>query len=88
MFMNQLTDSELDTLILEEKHKVAEELFADAWATGIQEGIEPAVLAEAAMTSILTCLSDAEGDAKVSGVVEALPQRVEFGHFTADRVLQ
>ena len=86
--MLQENSDNLDALIREEKHRVALEFFQDAWNSAIQEGIEPAILADSAIVNALTNLSTAEGDGPVTALITNLPDRNESGHFIADRSLQ
>ena len=86
--MLQQTTDNLDAQILEEKKRVALEFFSEAWSNAIAEGIEASILAESAMFTALTRLSEAEGETKASSLVEALPERFECGHFHPNRSLQ
>ena len=86
--MLQENSDNLDALIREEKHRVALEFFQDAWNSAIQEGIEPAILADSAIVNALTNLSTAEGNGPVTALITNLPDRNESGHFIADRSLQ
>lgn len=79
---------QLDVLIEEEKKRVAEQFFTEAWDRSIEEGIEPYLLAETALHSALLFLSEAAGEEQVKGLVEELAHRHECGHFHHDRVLQ
>jgi len=78
----------LDALIKEEKRRVALEFFQDAWNAAVQEGIEPSILAETAVFTALTELSEAEGDDSVASLLAALPDRHQSGHFVLNRSLQ
>ncbi len=78
----------LDSLIKEEKHRVALEFFQDAWNSAVEEGIEPAILAESALMTALTRLYGNEGEMSVEKLVKSLPARLESGHFDAARSLQ
>ena len=86
--MLQENSDNLDALIREEKHRVALEFFQDAWNSAIQEGIEPAILADSAIVNALTNLSSAAGEQPVETLIAELPSRNESGHFIADRSLQ
>ncbi len=86
--MLQESNENLDALILEEKKRVALEIFQEAWNVAIQEGIEAPILAEIAMFNALTQLGQAEGDESVADLVAALPSRQESGHFVLNRSLQ
>ena len=82
------TADDLDALILEEKKRVAVEFFNEAWSSAAAEGIEPQILAESALSNALTRLTEAEGDAPVSHLVDALPDRLAWGHFLPNRSIQ
>ncbi|MEE9314918.1 MAG: hypothetical protein V3V02_09730 [Rhizobiaceae bacterium] len=86
--MHTETTDNLDTLIKEEKHRVALEFFQDAWNMAIQEGIEPSILAETALITALTQLHSYDGEPSVSKLLDGLPARFESGHFDAERSLQ
>jgi len=86
--MLQHSHDNLDALILEEKKRVAQEFFYEAWANAISEGVEPSILAESAVSTALSLLVEAEGEKSVDGIVAALPQRHECGHFLPNRSLQ
>ena len=79
---------DLDRLLREEKQRVALEFFEDAWQAALDEGIEPAILAETAVEAALTGLDREEGQSSVARLVAALGERCENGAFIADRVLQ
>ena len=86
--MLQNSVDELDALIEEEKKRVAQEYFQDAWSSAVQEGIEPAILAESAIFAIMRQLGETEGDAAVSELIDALPDLQECGQFLTDKKLQ
>ncbi|PCH47064.1 MAG: hypothetical protein COC23_02655 [Hyphomicrobiales bacterium] len=80
--------SELDKLITEEKRRVATEFFSEAWSNALAEGIEPSIIAESALFTALSRLTEAEGECSASHLVEALPAQFECGHFLPNRSLQ
>lgn len=86
--MLQETPDNLDALIREEKHRVAVEFFQEAWKNAVEEGIEPAILAESGIFAILSQLQSQDGDSAVAELVSQLPDRHESGHFDTNRVLQ
>lgn len=86
--MQHKSADELDKLIQEEKHRVATEFFSEAWSSGLAEGIEASILAESALFTALSHLTEAEGEGTASHLVEALPERFECGHFLPNRSLQ
>ena len=79
---------DLDRLLREEKCRVALEFFQDAWDAALEEGIEPAILADMALTTALTGLGSAHGQEVVEQVVRELSDKQASGHFIADRTLQ
>lgn len=78
----------LDALILAEKERVAQELIEEAWDNAVREGIEPAILAEQAITFALTQLGLSSDEATVGDLIDSLPDRLTSGHFLAHRSLQ
>ena len=78
----------LDALIREEKHRVAVEFIQEAWNSGVQEGIEPAILAESGLVAILTKLHAEEGEHAVTSLIDSLSGRLDSGHFDESRILQ
>jgi hypothetical protein len=58
------------------------ELLLDAWDTGLAEGIEPEVLATAAIFAALTDMVDLHGEDAVAAMAEELPRRIREGEFT------
>jgi len=82
------TPENLDALILEEKQRVAVEFIQEAWNSAMQEGIEASILAEAGLLAILTQYHAHEGEKAVVELIEGLAERLDCGHFDADRVLQ
>lgn len=82
------TPENLDALIREEKHRVAVEFFQEAWNSAIQEGIEPAILADSGLTTMLTQLHDHDGENAVEELISSLSDKLESGHFDANRKLQ
>lgn len=86
--MLQPTYDKLDQLILEEKKRVALEFFAEAWSNAVDEGIEPTILAEQALYTALSRLSDEASEKAASDLVQELPHQLESGHFLRNRSLQ
>lgn len=78
----------LDALIREEKQRVAVEFVQEAWHNATQEGIEPSILAESALITILTEYHARDGESAVVDLIHSLADRLESGQFDANRVLQ
>ena len=74
-----LTD--LDALVREEKRLTAEENHCEAWADGLSAGIEPEIIAEAALATALGELLRASGEAAVLSLIERMRDRVIAGEF-------
>lgn len=73
--------SDIDTLIREEKRLTALESYEDAWADGLAAGIEAEIMAEAAIATALTELSDSSGDDAALQLIERMRERLLAGEF-------
>lgn len=78
--------SDIDTLIREEKRLTAVESYEDAWADGRAAGIEPDIMAEAAIATALGELLHSSGGDAALLLVERMRERLLAGEF--DRRLQ
>jgi len=77
--------TDLDALVREEKRLTAVENHSEAWAEGLSAGIEPEIIAEAAMTTALTELLRASGEPAVLSLIERMRDRVMAGEFEPDQ---
>ena len=83
-----------ETLLLELDHTVADkkraayEMIVDAMADAEAEGIERAIVTQAALFALFTDLVSTYGETAVAELAERLPQRLLAGEFTIDRRLQ
>ena len=75
---------EIETLIREEKRLSAIESHNEAWAEAIASGIEPEIVADAAVATALSELVRAEGEAATLALIERMRERVVSGEFAAD----
>ncbi|MCY0147613.1 hypothetical protein OEG84_07765 [Hoeflea sp. G2-23] len=82
------TPDELDELIVQEKLQVALELQHDAWAESTADGIEPEIIADAAMIIAIRETVRALGEDQAEALVESLRGRIQAGEFSPERVLQ
>ena len=82
------TPDNLDALIREEKQRVAAEFIEEAWNQALQEGIEPAIMAESGLIALLTKFHAHDGENAVGQLIEELPERLDCGEFDANRVIQ
>lgn len=73
--------SDIDTLIREEKRLTAIESYEDAWADGCAAGIEPDIMAEAAIATVLGELTRSSGEAAALALVEKMRERLLAGEF-------
>lgn len=60
----------------------------DAWEDAIQEGIEPEMLANAALFAALSDLISVYGEDAVATMTDGLSRRIQHGEFTLNRVTQ
>lgn len=77
--------TDLDALVREEKRLTAVENHNEAWAEGLSAGIEPEIIAEAAMTTALAELLRASGEPAVLALIERMRDRVMVGEFEPDQ---
>jgi len=82
------TPEELDDLIIQEKLQVALELQHDAWAESTADGIEPEIIADAAMIIAIRETVRALGEDRAEALVESLRGRILAGEFSPQRILQ
>jgi hypothetical protein len=78
--MNQ-TISEIDRLIREEKRLTAVESHNEAWAEGLSAGIEPEIIAEAALATALAELMRSASEPIALALLERMRDRVTAGEF-------
>ncbi|MCV0397683.1 MAG: hypothetical protein K5872_17745 [Rhizobiaceae bacterium] len=73
-------------IIREEKRLVAVESLAEAWAETVSAGIEPEIIAEAALTTALEELHRASGEEAVVALLDRMRERAVSGEFEAERI--
>ncbi len=72
-----------------EVHKQAAlRYILDAWEDALHDGIEPEMLANAALFAALTDLIDVYGENAVAEMTSRLPRRIHHGEFTLRRTAQ
>ena len=74
-----LTD--IDVMIREEKRLTAVESYEDAWAEGRAAGIEPEIMADAALATALGELLRTAGEQAAVALLERMRDRVLAGEF-------
>ncbi|MFT4325836.1 hypothetical protein [Candidatus Liberibacter solanacearum] len=79
---------DLDTLLLHEKMQAAIEYQNEAWAGGMADGIEPEIIANAAITQAIRETVRLHGEEKVELLINSLISRMLAGEFSPERVIQ
>jgi hypothetical protein len=77
--------TDLDALVREEKRLTAEENHCEAWAEGLSAGIEPEIIAEAALTTALGELLRASGEPAALALLERMRDRIIAGDFVPEQ---
>jgi hypothetical protein len=77
---------EIDARIREEKRLTALESQNEAWAEGTAWGIEPEILAEAALATAFGELARCCGEDAALAMLERMRERVIAGEFQEERV--
>ena len=78
----------IDTVGLDERKRAALECVLDAWNDALEIGIEPEVIASAAIYAALTDLVGSLGEESVAQIAASLSDRIKFGEFSVDRTIQ
>lgn len=73
--------TDLDALVREEKRLTSEENHSEAWAEGLSAGIEPEIIAEAALATALAELLRSSGEPAALALMERMRDRVLAGEF-------
>lgn len=72
----------------DEPKQVALRYILDAWEEALHDGIEPEMLANAALFAALSDLVSAFGEDAVARMTNGLPKRIQHGEFTLNRTTQ
>lgn len=86
--MTETTLSEIDEMIIYEKMQTALEHQNDAWAEGVADGIEPEIIADAALVTVLRESVKLFGDDATEAMLENLKERLLSGEFSPERLIQ
>ena len=78
--------SELDKLIAGEQRLEALRSHGEAWASGIRDGIDPAILADTALYTAFHELIRCSGEAAALAIAARLHDRIISGEFEPERV--
>ena len=77
--------TDFDALVREEKRLTAVENHSEAWAEGLSAGIEPEIIAEAALTTALAELLRDSGEPAALALIERMRDRVIAGDFAPNQ---
>ncbi|HZG26888.1 hypothetical protein SAMN05421890_4697 [Ensifer adhaerens] len=80
--------SELDDMIVHEKMQAALEYQNEAWADGMADGIEPEIIADAAIALAMRETIRLLGESGAEAMLENLRERMLAGEFSPERTLQ
>lgn len=78
--------TDIDALVREEKRLTAVESHNEAWAEGLSAGIEPEIIAEAALETALAEILRANGETAVLALLDRMRENVIAGAFEPERV--
>jgi hypothetical protein len=78
--------TDIDALVREEKRLTAVECHNEAWAEGLTAGIEPEIIAEAALATAFSELLRSAGETSALAMIERMRDRVIAGEFGPDRL--
>ena len=76
---------DIDALVREEKRLTAVESHNEAWAEGLSAGIEPEIIAEAALATAFCELLRTNGESAALALIERMRDRVIAGDFAPDQ---
>jgi hypothetical protein len=77
--------TDLDALVREEKRLTAAENHSEAWAEGLSAGIEPEIIAEAALTTALAELLRSAGEPAALALIERMRDSVIAGELAPEQ---
>ena len=80
------TARDIEALVREEKRLTAVESHAEAWAEGLCAGIEPEIIAEAALETAFAEMLHASGEAAALALLDRMREKVVAGAFGPDTV--
>ena len=80
--------NEIDDMIVREKMQAALEYQTEAWADGRADGIEPEIIADAAIAFAMRETIRLHGESGAEAMIESLRERMLAGEFSPDRTVQ
>lgn len=75
------TASEIDALVREEMRLTAQETHAEAWAECVSAGIEPEIMAEAALDMALGEFVRSNGEKAALNLLDKMRGKISAGEF-------
>ncbi|MDO6963613.1 hypothetical protein [Rhizobium alvei] len=78
----------IDDMIVHEKMQAALEYQTEAWADGRADGIEPEIIAEAAICFAMQETIRLYGEEGAEALLESLKERILAGEFSPGRIMQ
>lgn len=84
----QTSRNDIDDMIVHEKMQAALEYQNEAWADGMADGIEPEIIADAAIALAMRETIRIHGEKGAEAMLEALRTRMLAGEFSPERTIQ
>ena len=84
----QTSLNDIDDMIVHEKMQAALEYQNEAWADGMADGIEPEIIADAAIGHAIRETIRIIGEHGAEALLESLRDRMLAGEFSPNRALQ
>ncbi|MCJ8508185.1 hypothetical protein MUU53_09705 [Rhizobium lemnae] len=84
----QTARNDIDDMIVHEKMQVALEYQNEAWADGRADGIEPEIIADAAIALAMRETIRLRGEAGAEAMLDSLRERMLAGEFSPERKIQ
>lgn len=78
--------SDLDALVREEKRLTAVESHTEAWADSVSAGIEPDIIAEAALATAFSEFLRSNGEMAALSLIDRMREKVIAGEFEQPRL--
>ena len=72
---------DIDAIIAEEQRSFARESLGEAWADAVSEGVDTAILADAAIATALEQIVADKGEDAARALLDAMGERLTSGDF-------
>jgi hypothetical protein len=80
--------NDIDDMIVHEKMQAALEYQTEAWADGRADGIEPEIIADAAIAFAMRETIRVRGESGAEALLDSLRERMLAGEFSPERKIQ